>query len=160
MSAGLRNRFKVWHSSQKNVLCNEYLKKLTLFDEYWQICILCLAVKQMLCRFEGCPQASRKNRQVQHGNVCFIYFLDDYSQPVGCGWSISCKWEERSVSAGQDEQLHVTEWTCTWGTPDPSVTLCSHACSGTGLPLWSAHTHMHTHTHTHRHYSVTFKFSP
>lgn len=138
MSAGLRKRFKICHSSWREcvVWCNSYCLMKTV-----KMCIM-LYKRWYIWKLKR--QKRRKKWQASAQWPCPLYFfLNGYLQPVGCGWSISCEKEERSSSAGQSEQLQETEWTHTWHTPDPSVKLCSHACSGAGLPSW--HTHPHTH---------------
>lgn len=46
MSAGLWNRFEIWHTSENNVLCDKYLQKSITFDEYWQKWYVNLKVQQ------------------------------------------------------------------------------------------------------------------
>lgn len=118
MSAGLWNRFKVWHSFQKNALRNEYFKKLILFDESWQICILCLAIEQMLGWFEGCPWANTKIWRLQLIYLfirLLTHLLSDFLIYL-LGWLFTASrvWLQHQLQMRRKDLLSWPGWAASW----------------------------------------------
>lgn len=61
-------------------------------------------------------------------NWRFIYFFWMVNPgEAGVVVGSAANGRQKSGSAGLREPLYVTERTCTLNTPDPSLTLCSHA---------------------------------
>lgn len=74
----------------------------------------------MLCLFVVCLRAAKGT------GVVFIFWMVNPGE-AGVVVGSAANGRQKSGSAGLRELLYVTERTCTLNTPDPSLTLCSHA---------------------------------